>query len=86
MCSILPPPGEAPFGEVRAHIGMIDRTDRKPLADPVLEPLAEGKHRAEAGRQVVGVAAIVEDQPVLGVENRQPVGMLSTAARKRASA
>ena len=65
--------GQPPLEVVLAHLGVEDRAERRGLAPPVGPALA-GRHGGpQALGQVLRVAGVVVDEPVLGVEDREPV-------------
>ena len=62
--------GQALPQEVLAHVRVIDRPARDPLAHPVLEALAERQPLAQRRGHHLRIAAVVEDYPV--VRGRRP--------------
>ena len=74
--------------KVLAHLRVVDRADRDAVAQPVLEPFAQCQRLPEVGCLVLRVAAVVEHQPVLGVEDgeaiRQGLGRGDEAGLARA--
>ena len=71
---VVDPQGEAPVDEVLPHVGVIDRAEGGARADPVLEPLPEPEHLAQVRRQVRRVAAVVEDEAIVGIQDGEAVG------------
>ena len=72
--TLVPPHRHAPGGEIRAHVRVVDRPLGQGLAEPVVEADAGPQPFAQVGRQVLRVAAVVEDEPILGVEDGDAVG------------
>ena len=58
---------------VLAHVGVVDRPQRQPLPEPIVEAHAEAQHLTQIVREVLRVAAVEEDEAILGIENREPV-------------
>ena len=59
---------------VLAHVRMVDRAQLEGRVEPFGEAHAESQHLTHVVGHVVRIAAVVEDEPVLAIEDREAVG------------
>ena len=86
LVAALHPHGEALVDEVLAHVRVIDRAPRDPLAHPVLEALAERQALASAAVIISGYRLLKKAIRSCRSKTTSPSGKASAAASSQSSA